>query len=79
MMLKLGFSTGRDSATFRDKGTEVSSLSQDKGTSSKSCQGPGRARTACQNLGQDSGWDNHCFSFKIRDVMRDGTITIFFL
>ena len=29
---KLGFPTGRDSATFRDKGTEISSLSQDKGT-----------------------------------------------
>ena len=28
----LGFSTGRDSATFRDKGTEVPSLSRDKGT-----------------------------------------------
>ena len=27
------FSTGRDSATFRDKGTEVSSLSRDNGTS----------------------------------------------
>ena len=30
---KLGFPTGRDSATFRDKGTEVPSLSWDKGTS----------------------------------------------
>ena len=28
----VGFPKGRDSATFRDKGTEVSSLSQDKGT-----------------------------------------------
>ena len=28
----LGFLTGRDSATFRDKGTEVSLLSWDKGT-----------------------------------------------
>jgi hypothetical protein len=28
----VAFSTGRDSATFRDKGTEVSSLSRDKGT-----------------------------------------------
>ena len=26
------FATGQDSATFRDKGTEVSSLSRDKGT-----------------------------------------------
>ena len=31
-MFKLGFPTGRDSATFWDKGTEVSSLSWDKGT-----------------------------------------------
>ena len=29
---ELGFPTGRDSATFRDKGTEVPSLSRDKGT-----------------------------------------------
>ena len=29
---KLGFPTGRDSATFRDKGTENPSLSRDKGT-----------------------------------------------
>ena len=28
----LAFPTGRDSATFRDKGTEISSLSRDKGT-----------------------------------------------
>ena len=28
----LGFPTGRDSATFRDNGTEVPSLSRDKGT-----------------------------------------------
>ena len=28
----LEFPTGRDSATFRDKGTEISSLSRDKGT-----------------------------------------------
>ena len=29
---ELGFPTRRDSATFRDKGTEISSLSRDKGT-----------------------------------------------
>ena len=28
----VGFSTGQDSATFREKGTEVPSLSWDKGT-----------------------------------------------
>ena len=40
--IELGFPTGRDSATFRDKGTEVPSLSRDKGTTSKSCHGTGR-------------------------------------
>ena len=30
--MKLGFPTGRDSVTFRDKGTEVPSLSRDKWT-----------------------------------------------
>ena len=29
---EVAFPTGRDSATFRDKGTEVPSLSRDKGT-----------------------------------------------
>ena len=32
MIVNLGFPTGRDSATFRDKGTKVSSLSRDKET-----------------------------------------------
>ena len=36
------FWTGRDSATFRDEVTEVSSLPRDKETSSKSCHGTGR-------------------------------------
>jgi hypothetical protein len=31
-MYELAFQTGRDSATFRDKGTEIPSLSRDKGT-----------------------------------------------
>ena len=38
---KLGFPTGRDSATFWDKGTEPPLLSRDKGTTGqdkKSCQ-----------------------------------------
>ena len=29
---QLAFPTGRDGATFRDKGTEISTLSRDKGT-----------------------------------------------
>jgi hypothetical protein len=32
LTLQLGFPTGRDSATFRDKGTEVPSLSWDNET-----------------------------------------------
>ena len=31
-MSELGFPTGRDGATLRDKGTEIPSLSRDKGT-----------------------------------------------
>ena len=31
-LYQLAFPTGRDSATFRDKGTEIPSLSRDKGT-----------------------------------------------
>ena len=45
----LGFPTGRDSATFRDKGTEVSSLSRDKGTM-------GQAGTA--KIRDKTGWDS---------------------
>ena len=60
----LAFPTGRDSATFRDIGTEVSSLSQDKGTT-------GRA----QNLSM--GRDGPGQPVKIWDGTRGGTITIF--
>ena len=47
---ELGFPTGRDSATFRDNGTEVSSLSRDKGTTgqaknlTKGRNGPGQPK-----------------------------------
>ena len=33
--LKVGFPAGQDSTTFRDNGTEVSSLSRDKGTTGR--------------------------------------------
>ena len=46
--LILAFATGRDSATFWDKGTEVSSLSRDKGTTGQA-----------QNLA--TGWDGPGF------------------
>ena len=71
----VGFPKGRDSATFRDKGTEVSSLSQDKGTTERA-----------QNLarGQDSlskswtGQDTGQSIFFCQNPGRDG-ISCFFL
>ena len=48
----LAFPTGQDSATFRDKGTEVPSLSRDKGTTgqaknlAKGQDGPGQQKYA---------------------------------
>ena len=83
-MFELAFPTGRDSATFRDKGTEISSLSRDEGTTGHTQNlatgrdGPGQ----CQNLGRDAGRDDHYFSVKIRDgtgTGRDGTIAIFLM
>ena len=48
---QLAFPTGRDSVTFRDKGTEVPSLSRDKGTMgqaknlAKGQDGPGQHKS----------------------------------
>ena len=64
MKFKLGFPTGRDSATFKDIGTEVFLLSRDKGTTGQA-----------QNL--TMGWDGPGQSVKIWDGTWDGTITIF--
>ena len=46
--MNLWFPIGRDSATFHDKGTEVPSLSRDKGTTgqAKNLAGMRRARIA---------------------------------
>ena len=63
-MLYLGFLTGWDCATFCDKGKEVSSLSCIKGTTGQA-----------QNLAM--GCDRPGQAVKIRDRMRDWTITIF--
>ena len=62
---RLGFPTGRDSATFRDTGTKVPSLSRDKGTTGQAKNlAKGRAGTAkiwdgtgrdSQNPGRDAG------------------------
>ena len=60
----VGFPSVQDKATFRDKGTEVSSLSWDKGTTGQA-----------QNLA--TGQDGPGQTVKIRDGTRDGTITIF--
>ena len=71
---------GRDNATFRDKRTEVLSLSRDKGTTGQAQNlAKGRAGKACQNLGRDVGRDNHYFSLKIRDGTQDRPTLSFFL
>ena len=59
--LKLAFPTGRDSATFRDKGTEVPSLSRDKGTTgqaknlAKGRDGPGQPKFGTGRDSQNPG------------------------
>ena len=65
MLFKLGFPTGWDSATFRDKRTEVPSLSRDKGTTgqaqnlAKGRDGPGQLKSGTgrdsPNPGRDAG------------------------
>ena len=65
--LKLGFPTERDRTTFRDNGTEVSSLSQDKGTTgqtknlTKGRDGPGQSKFGTGRAGtakiRDGTWD----------------------
>ena len=58
------FPMGRDSASFGDKGTEVPSLSRDKGTTGKA-----------QNLatGQLNSWTERAGTAKIRDAGQNGT------
>ena len=55
----LGFATGRDSATFRDKGTtgQAQNLVRD-GTA---CQHSGQSLFFCQDPGRDAGRDNTIF------------------
>jgi hypothetical protein len=65
LRFKLGFPTGWDSATFRVKETEVSTLSRDKGTTGKAKNlakgrdGSGQPKFGTgrdsQNWGQDAG------------------------
>ena len=60
---RLAFPTGRDSATFREKGTEVSSLSQDKGTTgqaknlAKGRDGPGQPKFGTRRARTAQIWD----------------------
>jgi hypothetical protein len=80
------FSTGWDSATFWDKGTEVSSLSQDKGTTRRAQNlATGWDRTerdaGREGTGQEAGRDNHYQVFcqnPQQDAGRGGTIKILF-
>ena len=74
MSSKVGFPTGRDSAIFQDKETEVQFIvtgQRDTVTSSKSCHEMERAGIASQNLA--TGWDRPGQPVKIRGRTRDGT------
>ena len=62
---------GRDSATFWDKGTDVSSLSRDKGTSSKSCHGTGQDSLSKSGTGHGTGQSLFLCQNRGRD--KDGT------
>ena len=63
-MLQVVFPTGRDSATFQDKKTEVPTLSRDKGTTGQA-----------QNLAK--GRDRPGQPVKIWDGTWDGTVRDF--
>ena len=79
-VFRVGFPTGRDSTTFRDNETEVSSLSRDKGTT-------GQAQNLAKGWdgqGQfvkiwDGTQDNQYFSAKIRDGTGTGQLLFFSL
>ena len=57
---QLGFPLGQDSATFRDKGTEVPSLSWDKGTTGQAknlAKGRDRSGQPKFGMGRGTKWD----------------------
>ena len=64
MGLKLGFPTGRDSATFRDNRREVHLLSRDKGTT-------GQAKNLAK--GRDGSGQPKSGTAKKRDAGQNGT------
>ena len=76
---KLAFPMGRDSATFWDKGTEVPSLSRDKGTTgqaknlAKGRDGPGQPKFRRGRPGQPKSGTGRAGTAKIRDGTRDKT------
>ena len=66
---RVAFPTGRDSETFRDNGTEVPSLSRDKGTT-------GQAKNLAKEQdrsGQPKSGTGRAGTAKNRDGMRDKT------
>ena len=65
----LGFPTGRDSTTFWDNVTEVSSLSRDKGTTGQA-QNLAKEWDGPRQLKSGTGQDG---TAKIRDGTRDKT------
>ena len=65
----LEFPMGRDSATFRDKGTEISSLSLDNGTSSKFCHGTGRDFDSLSRPGTSRGTETKKKIWKIKKTL----------
>merc|ERR1712051_665318 len=72
--LKLGFSTGRDIATFRDSGTGKTFLSRDKGTPGQKflhCPGTKGQRGKLKILPRDG--TGRAGTVKIRDGTRDKT------
>ena len=69
MYCELGFPTGRDSTTFRDNGTEVSSLSRDKGTT-RQAQNLAKGQ---DGTGRDVGWDGMYQILTACPVLQDKT------
>ena len=68
-LLGLAFPTGRDSETFRDNGTEIPSLSRDKGTT-------GQAKNLAKGRdgsGQPKSGTERAGTAKNRDGTRDKT------
>ena len=72
------FPTGRDRPTFRDKGTDVSSLSRENGTTGQA-QNLAMGRDGPGQLVKiwDGTRDNHYFAVKIRDGTGTGQSLFF--